>query len=376
MKRQRILTIVFCTFLFLFTVLTLVLPKSKTSANEKRVLAEFPKLSWEAVSSGKFMSQFDTYVADHFAFRDKWVGVYSYACLFTGRNGGNGVYAGADGYLISAPAQYSDDYIARRSEANLRSILAFAENNDVSCTLIVVPSTGYTMNDKLPKLHKTYYDKELFERIETMTSGQENFRFCDLRASFNEHKNTEQLYYKTDHHITSSGALLVYNEFCRSQGISAESFETVRTIEDFYGTSYSKSGLWLKKPDTIDIYVSTEPSEFKVTIGNEQYDSLFFEDRAEGQDKYEVFLGGNHPLTVIENQNNKNGQKLLIIKDSFSHCFATMLAENYETIVMVDLRYYRESTADLLEDYGINNVLFLYGAENMATSTDFGWLNY
>ena len=53
-----------------------------------------------------------------------------------------------------------------------------------------------------------------------------------------------------------------------------------------------------------------------------------------------------------------------------------MLAENYEEIILVDLRYYRDSVKDLLEENEITDVLFLYGAENLATSTDFGWLNY
>ncbi|MBR6511952.1 MAG: hypothetical protein IKT24_00550 [Clostridia bacterium] len=366
--RKRILTIVFCSFILIFSVLTVLLPKKASSENEKRILATFPEVTVKSITDGSFMTKFDTYVADHFAFRDKWVGAYSYARLAIGLNGAGGVYAGKDGYLIAAPADINET----SALANVNKILQFANDTKANCTLMVVPSTGYIMNDKLPKQHRDYYDDWFLDTIKS----SDNFTYIDLRDTFKANKDKEQLYYKTDHHITSEGALLLYQAFCDSQGLTPETFTLSRTIDGFYGTSYSKSGLWLKEPDTIDIYESTDPSKYTVTIDNKEYDSLFFPEKEETADKYEVFLNGNHPLTIIKNNSNQNGKKLLIVKDSYSHCFATMLAENYEELILVDLRYYRDSTKDLLEEYGITDVLFLYGIENLATSTDFGWLSY
>ena len=92
-------------------------------------------------------------------------------------------------------------------------------------------------------------------------------------------------------------------------------------------------------------------------------------------DKYEVFLNGNNPLVVIKNKDNANGKKLMIIKDSYAHCLATLLANDYETIVMVDLRYYKKPASKLAEEYGINELLFVYGANNLASSKDISWLS-
>ena len=64
----------------------------------------------------------------------------------------------------------------------------------------------------------------------------------------------------------------------------------------------------------------------------------------------------------------------MLIKDSFAHCFATYAIENYEEICMVDLRYYRGSVQELIEKYGLNEILYLYGAGNLSTSTDTAWL--
>ena len=67
-----------------------------------------------------------------------------------------------------------------------------------------------------------------------------------------------------------------------------------------------------------------------------QYHSLYFYNHLKEDDKYPVFLDGNHPLTTIENTKAPNGT-IILIKDSFSHCFAPFLAENYRKVILVDM---------------------------------------
>ncbi len=363
MKRHRILPIIFCTFITLFAVLTIVLPKAERSANEKRVLQKFPEFTWENISSGKYMSEFDTYLADHFAFREKWVGAYSYATLALGLNGTTGVYSCDDGYLIATPGEYNETQAKR----NIGTLSTFAKKNELDATLIIVPSTGYIMEDVLPKHHETYHDDKLFD-----LASSSNLKLLDLREAFK--KSDEQLYYKTDHHLTSDGALLMYQEYCNSIGITPNEFNVSTTIDGFYGTSYSKSGLWKKAPDSIKIYESVKQNNFTVTIDDQEYDSLFFENQLKTEDKYQVFLDGNHAMTRIVNNSNDSDKKLLIIKDSFAHCFTTLLAYDYNEIYMIDPRYYRGSLKELVFENNIQDVLFLYGADNLASSTDLGWI--
>ena len=86
-----------------------------------------------------------------------------------------------------------------------------------------------------------------------------------------------------------------------------------------------------------------------------------------------LFIDGNHALTEITNTNAKNGT-ILLIKDSFSHSLAPFLAENYSKVVLVDLRYYKESVSDLVTTYNPEQVVVLYGIDNLATDTDIVWL--
>ena len=363
MKKKHILPIIFCAFITLFMVLTIILPKQERSANEKRVLAKFPEFTWDNISSGKYMSEFDTYLADHFAFREKWVGAYSYASLALGLNGTTGVYACDDGYLITTPSDYSETQIKR----NIGTLKTFAKKNNLDATLIIVPSTGYIMDEVLPKHHEKYRDDMLFDMAKNS-----DIPLIDLRDTFK--KSDEQLYYKTDHHLTSDGALLMYQCYTDFKGYKPNEFVVATTIDGFYGTSYSKSGLWKKAPDSIKIYEPVKSYNFTVTIDKQNYDSLFFEKQLETEDKYQVFLDGNHALTRIVNNSVDNDKRLLIIKDSFAHCFTTFLATDYKEIFMVDPRYYRGSLKDIITDNNLNEVLFLYGADNLASSTDLGWI--
>ena len=148
---------------------------------------------------------------------------------------------------------------------------------------------------------------------------------------------------------------------------------------DFYGTTYSSSGFWLTPPDNIEIWNNPKNSDrnisVKITEGAniKTSGSMYFTDHLKEDDKYPVFIDGNHALTEITNTNAKNGT-ILLIKDSFSHSLAPFLAENYSKVVLVDLRYYKESVSDLVTTYNPEQVVVLYGIDNLATDTDIVWL--
>ena len=90
-------------------------------------------------------------------------------------------------------------------------------------------------------------------------------------------------------------------------------------------------------------------------------------------DKYPVFLDGNHSLSTIQNPNAEGGT-LLVIRDSYAHCFSTFLAANYKTIYLVDLRYYRDNLSQFVAEHPVDKVLYLYGVDNLVSDTNSAWL--
>lgn len=369
--KNRILPCVFILFIFSFVILLAVMPKKDFSESEKRVLAEFPKLTLESVKNGEFTDGFEKYLSDHFPFRDAFVGIDAYFGLALGKTGENGIYASKDGYLITEPSQFDDTKLQK----NAGYIEKFIEKTELPSSVIVVPQAGYVLPEKLPANHKEYHDSAIFDCVKSTVKSA---NFIDVRNAFENRKADTQIYYKTDHHLTSGGSMLVYGEFCKANDYEEKEFSLIKSVDGFYGTTYSKSGLWLSKGDSVDIYGCDSDNKYTVTIddgkGEKKYDSLYFESHLENKDKYPVFLDGNHAFVRIHNENVNNGKKLLIIKDSYAHCFATFAAENYEEIVMVDLRYYKKSLNKLINAEQFTEALFMFGAENIATSTDFAWM--
>lgn len=368
--------VVFLIFIYGMALWFLFSPKTDYSSSEKRYLQKFPDTNVEKVLSGEFGSEFETFFADQFPQRNTWVGLNAYTALAEGNNGASGVYNCKNGYLINKPVSTDNNL-----DKNVSAVVDFAKTIDAPTTVLLVPSTGYIADDVLPTFHDKYNDDENISKISS-TLSKDKIGFVDLRERFkSEYKNGSQLYYKTDHHWTTKGAYTGYQELCKALGITPIDDSTLKkdSYPDFYGTTYSSSGFWLTPPDNIEIWSNPKNSDknisVKITEGAnvKTSGSMYFTDHLKEDDKYPVFIDGNHALTEITNTNAKNGT-ILLIKDSFSHSLAPFLAENYSKVVLVDLRYYKESVSQLVSTYNPEQVVVLYGIDNLATDTDIVWL--
>lgn len=364
--------VAFLAIIAILGLLFVFLPKATYSETEKRLLADTPSFSVESLTSGNLSNEIDSYVSDHFPARDWFVGVQAYYELLTGRGGASDVYFGSDGYLIGAPAATEEAHV----KTNVSRFADFAKRNGLAGSLMIVPSTGYVMADKLPANHKAYDDDAMFDAAKESLG---ELAMIDLREPFTAAADDIQLYYKTDHHLTSAGSYEMYKAYASHNGLTVTDDYRVETAEGFRGTMYSKSGYWLTAADTVelwnndDLHVNVEIYDAGTTP-TKTSDSVFFKERLEENDKYPVFLDGNHALVKITNP-DADGGKLLIVKDSFAHCMTGFLAEQYQEIYMIDLRYYLNDAAALVKENGITQVLFLYGMENLSTtSANSSWL--
>lgn len=85
-------------------------------------------------------------------------------------------------------------------------------------------------------------------------------RWLDLSAALEPHKQ-EYIYYRTDHHWTTLGAYYAYQQLCDALGMTPfdRDAHTARSIQDFYGTHYSKARTWNAQPDTLTWYDLDNP---------------------------------------------------------------------------------------------------------------------
>ena len=380
-KKQRkvdlILVIFFCTFIGCIGVLFILLPKKSFSSLEKRVLAQMPVFSiqkeFNIQRESKISEEFDTYLSDQFVGRNIFVGINSYYELLTGRNGLHDVFAGKDGYLFEKNTAITDEN-QQYMDNRINTLITFAKTTGIKPELFIVPSTGYIFPTLLPIQAPPYLDEQIIKTITNKLGDSVNF--IDLATTLKEKSVSGQIFYRTDHHWTSYGAFAAYNQYCLTKGLSpiGEEAFTKTKVEGFYGTTYSRSALWLTKPDTLELWQGPSPLKITIMDNGKENNSPFFPSYLSQPDKYPVFLDGNHGLVKISNPSSTGG-KLLLIKDSFGNCIAPFLAQNYSEVYVIDLRAYKKmDIAEMVKKENISNILITYCIDQFVNDSNGIWL--
>lgn len=145
---------------------------------------------------------------------------------------------------------------------------------------------------------------------------------------------------------------------------------------DFRGSAWSGSGLWLTRPDTLELW----HSDTTVSVANEsgeRRDSVFYRERLGELDKYTVFLDGNHALVTITRDEGEpqTGASVLVIRDSFSNALGCFLADCCDKVVLLDLRYYKLPLGELIESEGITEILVEYSCDNFVKDNNLAFLS-
>jgi len=361
-------TILFLLMIFSVPALFFLQPKQSFSELEKRYLAEPPAFSPGSIVSGRFMEQLSDYVSDHFPFRNVFVGINAYYDLLSGRQGTKDYFL-VDGRLFARPVKM-DTAVADRSLAivNGFSDALSACGKEIPVTLMLVPSSGSVL------LGDGRYDDA---RIADYVYRNVRAQTVDLCADFRTWNEPGELYYRTDHHWTGAGTYEAARLYTTLRGRTMPAIDRyqIESCEGFYGSAYSGSGLWLTQPDTLELWHSAATVQVSDESGRTN-SSVFYPERLKEADKYTVFLDGNHSLVTIENLSGaERPGNLLVIRDSFSNSLGCFLADCYDRIVLVDLRYYKLPLTDLIAQQGIDEVLIEYSVENFMTEPSLAFLS-
>lgn len=62
----------------------------------------------------------------------------------------------------------------------------------------------------------------------------------------------------------------------------------------------------------------------------------------------------------------KNGQTIVIIKDSFANSFIPFLVNHYEKIIVIDTRYFGANIVNFIEEKEVDEILFLFNIQNFS----------
>lgn len=418
-RKNIILCIVFFLMVYGISMFGLVQKERSYSSSEKRILQTFPKISAKRIINGKFQKKYETYLSDQFPARDQWIWVKSAAERLAGKTESNQVFFGKNHYLLEKYTK--KNFSKKQIRKNIQALAEFVEEmtegkkdkegKTTSVKVLMVPSKTNVLKDYLP-LFAESYDETIF--YEMLKEELPEHVLVPVKELLREHKE-EYIYYRNDHHWTTLGAWYGYKAYMQECGTlneekengekkdeERENEEKEREVEgkkekerkeeeredkereaaidkkkqalksvstDFLGTTYAKVNMY-SKMDEIFIY---EPEgEFSVLYnrGEKTEDTFYQWEYLEKDDQYSVFSGGNQGILEITG-GEANGKTLMVIKDSFANCIVPFFMEDYENVVVVDMRQINAGLSTIMRMYQPSHVLVLYNIVQFMQDSDF-----
>ncbi|MEI3266572.1 DHHW family protein [Frisingicoccus sp.] len=255
------------------------------------------------------------------------------------------------------------------------SALANKVDSDVTVYDIVVPiSTGIYLDEALQKELGCSDEQEAIQYI--YNNMDDKVVTVDAFTTLKSHSD-EYLYFRTDHHWTALGAYYTYCQLMKEKGITPTSLGKYETMvfDNFIGSLYSASNQapsLADNPDVITAYIplATNRMTYTDVDGNTfDYDIIYDVSDWDSGSKYNCFIAGDQPLEEIHNPNMSDGSSCVVIKESFGNAFVPFLVDHYETVYVVDYRYYPEGLTALIRDKGIKDVIFINNISAATTSS-------
>lgn len=368
---RAVMILVFIMTIFGAVGFHLLEPDKSFSESENRVLAEMPPLSFSSVADGSFMKAFETYLTDQFPFRDKIIALKTFTDRAVGKTEENGVYIGHDGFLFEKQSEYD----AERVKALTKAITAFAKKNKrLKTAFLLAPNSSYIYSQQLPDFlyeeNQKHQIAKIYNKVEA--GGVTLIRACKALEKASE-KSADLLYYKTDHHWTTRGAKVAFDEIISTWKLKSDKkpvYEFHTVSESFQGTLSSTAGIH-SFSDRVEICVP-EKSEGTYVVNfesqNNKTASLFFSEKLQQKNQYEVFLGGNYDKVIVSTV-CQSDNALLLIKDSYANAMISMLTPYFNKIVIIDPRYLTDSLESIIKEHELTHCLFLYNLNTFLEDT-------
>lgn len=337
---------------------------------EKRELQTRPEISITKVLDGRFQKKYESYLRDQFPGRDHWVSFQTDMELFMGKNEIHNVYIGKNHYLLEHYTEKEFDplQISKNLQALEKFVGKAKQNADVH--VMMVPTKSWVLREKLPAFAPHYKEQKFYDALQQKLEKEDVL--ISVEPVLDAHKE-EEIYYRTDHHWTTLGAWYAYEQYTKAVGGDlqrAQGKKKFRCIsKDFYGTTYAKIN-YARQADKIEIYEPADKLRVVYNMGEKKTKTLYDFSFLKTADQYSVFTGGNQAVLEITG-GIKNGKTLLLIKDSFANSILPFLAEDYEKLVVVDLRQLNVSGDRLLEMFSPTDILILYNSAQFAQDKEF-----
>lgn len=368
--REKITSFIFVIVLVFFFALVMIIPKDeKASVQENRPLAEMPIATPSSVFSGEFGSAYETYLTDNVGFRS------SFVRLGTIIEDSRGIKSKTTGKIVTltngSQLALKDGKIMEIFKKNPESMQQYIDvlnsysekfSKDINMYVMLAPTQIEFDESEYGELADS--EKEV---IDTVYASLNNFKTADAYSKLSKHTD-EYIYFRTDHHWTQRGAYYGYQAIMEAKGSQPVDIDSMKVnkLNGFLGYLYNQANVpeYAEYADEIEYFDFGENYLINAKIKEESgqispYQSrIYMPPTGDAAPTYGIFMGADHPFAEI-NTNVKNGQTVLVIKDSYANALLPLLTNNYERILVVDPRNFYGTVTELTEEYQIDDIIFV-----------------
>ena len=352
MKKAPLFVIALALLLLLAAGQTL-LPDKTFSEMENRVLTPRPALTLASMSQSRWANNFETYCADQLPLRDQFVSLYTAWEAAAGHRVIEGVILGQDHRLHDR----TDGWKTRNVTQNASALAYLAEETGLPTYLLAVPTANAVYSNSLPKGAPVADEEAL------ISLADKEIDIIPLLEPLREAAQTEELYYRTDHHWTAAGVRIGYLQVCSALGIDPLPELTLQSQTPFYGSLYARCPLPWQKADTL---VYPENPSVRLIISGEEKDGLVDREKLKERDLYAALLYGNHDRIELINDSVPDGT-WFVIKDSYANALLPALAQHCHRIVAIDARYFADDVIDEVKENKGDLILCIQGVSALAS---------
>ncbi|WP_417093119.1 alginate O-acetyltransferase AlgX-related protein [Intestinimonas timonensis] len=342
---------------------------------ENRALSSVPEANAEDLLSGDYFSQWDSWLTDHVAGRERLLKLNTWLDYrLLDRPAVNGIVEGEGGILFpfQAYGTWDLDYLSEDAAAVCDSLARLDQ--------LVSSYGGRFYYVGLPLQNAFYYDRypdyleNRYWHISAMTEAfagameERGLAFLDMEPVLRAAQTDNQpLYAASDHHFNYYGAYLTYRsvmeritaDLGRDLPVLTADDLTFQALENpFLGSRNRKLyGLW-PGSEPLTIGVQREPVAFDRTDNGLSVTAQLFRLPATPTETvdYNVYMGGDVAETVLSTHRPELPD-LLIFGDSFTNPLETLFYTGFDETRSLDLRYADLSLLDYVAEHHPDVVL-------------------
>lgn len=307
---------------------------------------------------------------------------------------GRVVYKLKDGNLALKYSEADTESI-RHNADELIKFNEYLKEKNIPMIYMSVPNKIDAENPKLPIGNYDY--SNLTTDIFLSFLDENDVNYMDIRSLIKDDSiDYSSIFFKTDHHwkiesaLWATGKLLEkmsvdYGHTYNKELINIENYNSQLYEKWFLGSIGKRVGRLYGGVDDINIITPNFNTNFEYTINNNTpiigsfSESLLFYDHINNKDYYNknpyaTYLNGDFAKTLIKNNLNVDGGKVLLIRDSSACPLAAFLALCVGEITTIDLRYNQETNViNYINEYNPDYVIFSYTSGRIKVNDAFNF---